>query len=103
MTLPKLQIPQALLKFAVDKLSGMLGTSIIVLVSVIKDSQIAICVKISDEFVKKGINAGKIVSEIAAATGGKGGGRPNYAQGGGKNPEKLDEILLKLKNDLKNI
>ena len=96
-------LPQALLKFVVDKLNDRLGVSIIVLVSVIKDNQIGICVKISDEFVKKGINAGKIVSEIAAATDGKGGGRPNFAQGGGKNPEKLDEILLKIKSDLKNI
>lgn len=95
--------PQAFMKFAVDKLNDKLGTSIIVLVSVISENQLGICVKVSDEFVKAGINAGKIVSEIAAATGGKGGGRPNFAQGGGKNAENLDDVLLKIKNNLKNI
>ncbi|MBQ2644391.1 alanine--tRNA ligase [bacterium] len=95
--------PQAFMKFAVDKLSDKLGTSIIVLVSVINENQLSICVKVSEEFVKTGINAGKIVSEIASATEGKGGGRPNFAQGGGKNPAKLDDVLLKIKHDLKNI
>ncbi|MCR5261793.1 MAG: alanine--tRNA ligase [Candidatus Gastranaerophilales bacterium] len=98
-----LGLPQALLKFAVDKLSDRLGQSIIVLVSVVKENQLGICVKVSDDFVKKGVNAGKIVSEIAAATGGKGGGRPNFAQGGGKSSEGLDEILLNIKNELKNL
>ena len=50
-------------------------------------------VKVSDNFVQKGINAGKIVGQIAAATDGKGGGRPNFAQGAGSNTAKLDEVL----------
>ena len=95
--------PQAFLKLAVDKLNDKLGASVIVLVSVVKADKLGICVKVSDEFVKKGINAGKIVAEIAEATGGKGGGRPNFAQGGGKDESKLDDVLLKIKNDLKNV
>ena len=58
--------------------------------------------KVSDAFVKKGINAGKIVGEIARATGANGGGRPNFAQGGVKDPSKLDEILSKIESELKN-
>ena len=57
--------------------------------------------KISDSFVQSGINAGKIVGEIARATGANGGGRPNFAQGGIKDTTKLDEILSKIENDLK--
>ena len=39
------------------------------------------------------VQAGKLVSELAAVAGGKGGGRPDRAQAGAKNPEKLDEAL----------
>ena len=57
--------------------------------------------KVSDSFVQKGINAGKIVGEIARATGANGGGRPNFAQGGVKDANLLDEILAKIENDIK--
>jgi len=93
-------VPAPMVKVGMDLLSNKLGECILILVSVKPDnSGLSIYVKVSDSFVKKGINAGKIVNEIAAATDGKGGGRPNFAQGGGKNPEKLDEILEKLEKD----
>ena len=41
------------------------------------------------------------VKEIAEATGGRGGGKANFAQGGGKDAENLDEILLKIKDEIK--
>ena len=41
------------------------------------------------------------VKAIADATGGRGGGRPNFAQGGGKDSSKLDDILLKIKEEIK--
>ena len=84
------------LKVGLDFLSQKLGESIIVLAS---DKTVA--VKVSDSFVKKGVNAGKIVGEIARATGANGGGRPNFAQGGIKDASKLDEILPKIEADLK--
>ena len=77
-------------------MSQKLGESIIVLAS-----EKTVAVKVSDSFVKKGINAGKIVGEIARATGANGGGRQNFAQGGVKDASKLDEILQKIENDLK--
>ena len=48
---------------------------------------------ISDGFVKNGVNAGKIVGEIARATGANGGGRPNFAHGGVKDTSKLDDTI----------
>ena len=60
-----------------------------------------VIVKVTDGFVKKGINAGKIVGEIARATGANGGGRPNFAQGGVKDASKLEEVLSKIENELK--
>ena len=80
------------LEFAAQKL----GESIIVLASAR-----TVAVKVSDSFVKKGINAGKIVGEIARATGANGGGRPNFAQGGVKDASKLDEILAQVESEIK--
>ncbi len=84
------------IRTGIEFMSQKLGESIIVLAS-----EKTVAVKVSDSFVKKGINAGKIVGEIARATGANGGGRPNFAQGGIKDASKLDEILPKIENELK--
>ena len=84
------------IKAGIEMLASKLGESIIVLAN-----DRMVIVKVSDSFVKKGINAGKIVGEIAKATGANGGGRPNFAQGGVKDAAKLEEILAKVENDLK--
>ena len=70
-------------KAGIEMLSNKLGESIIVLAN-----ERMVIVKVTDGFVKKGINAGKIVGEIARATGANGGGRPNFAQGGVKDASK---------------
>ena len=92
-----------MVKTFVEKLSDKLGNSVIVVASLKKDGSIFIMVKVSDNFVQKGINAGKIVGEIAAATEGKGGGRPNFAQGAGHNKEKLDSVLALVEKEIKSI
>ena len=84
-------------KIGLEFLSNKFGESIIVLAN-----SKTVLAKVSDGFVKKGINAGKIVGEIAKATGANGGGRPNFAQGGVKDATKLDEILSKIEKDLTN-
>ena len=86
------------IKAGIDVLANKLGESIIVLAN----SKMVIA-KVSDGFVKNGINAGKIVGEIARATGANGGGRPNFAQGGVKDASKLDEILAKFDEELKAV
>lgn len=83
-------------KAGIEMLSNKLGESIIVLAN-----ERMVVVKVTDGFVKKGINAGKIVGEIARATGANGGGRPNFAQGGVKDASKLNEILAKVEGDLR--
>ena len=45
------------------------------------------------EAVKKGVHAGKVIKEVCAVTGGKGGGRPDSAQGGIGDPFKVDEAM----------
>ena len=84
------------IKAGIEFMSQKLGECIIILAS-----EKTVAVKVSDSFVKKGVNAGKIVGEIARATGANGGGRPNFAQGGVKDASKLDEILSKIEDELK--
>ena len=85
------------LKIGIELLSRRLGKENIVVLA--GDKMVA--AKVSDSFVAKGVNAGQIVGEIARATGANGGGRPNYAQGGVKDPSKLDEILSQIEKDIK--
>ncbi len=84
------------IKAGVEFLSSKLGESIIILVS-----PRMVLVKVSDNFVKAGVSAGKYVGEIAKATGANGGGRPNFAQGGIKDFSKVDEILPQIEQSIK--
>ena len=93
--------PQVL-KSAMETLADKIGDSIIVFVSQKADNTGMVIVKVSDSFVKKGINAGKIVSEVAKKCGGNGGGKPNFAQGGAKDLSNINEILTELENELSN-
>ena len=92
--------PANLVKLGSEILSAKLGEAIVVLASV-DEEKITFVVKVDDSFVKKGINAGQIVNKLATATGGKGGGRPQYAQGAGKDRSKLREILAEVEKDIK--
>lgn len=85
------------IKIGLEYLSNKLGNSVIILAG-----ETTVAVKVSDNFVKQGINAGKLVGEIARATGANGGGRPNFAQGGVKDSSKLDEILTKIEEEIKS-
>ena len=85
------------IKIGLEFLSNKLGNSVIILAG-----ETTVAVKVSDNFVKQGINAGKLVGEIARATGANGGGRPNFAQGGVKDSSKLDEILSKVEEEIKS-
>jgi alanyl-tRNA synthetase len=58
---------------------------------------VALVATVSPEFTSK-IQAGKIIQMIAPIVGGKGGGKPDNARGGGKDAGKLDEALLKAKS-----
>ena len=64
-----------------------------------KGSLLAVCGK---EAVKKGAHAGKIVNEIAILAGGKGGGRPDSAMAGVKEPEKIEKALSELEKIVEN-
>ncbi len=59
------------------------------------EGKVTFAVGATDELVKKGFNAGKVVKEMAAVVGGNGGGRPDFAVGGGKDASKAAEALAK--------
>ncbi len=74
-----------------DKLRDKLGSGIIALGSV-KDGKVSLIVMVSKDLTAK-YHAGKIIKDMAAILGGTGGGKPDMAQSGGKDPGKLDAAL----------
>jgi len=57
--------------------------------------KVMLCAAVSDDLISgKGLQAGKLIGQVARIVGGGGGGRPQLATAGGKQPEKLDEALL---------
>ena len=83
-----------------DQLKEKLGSGVVVLASA-KDGKVSLLAMVTDDAMKKGAHAGKLIKEVAAVVGGGGGGRPNMAQAGGKNPEKIDEAVAKAAEVLK--
>jgi alanyl-tRNA synthetase len=75
-----------------DHLRDKLGSGVVVLGAVI-DGEPKLLAMVTQDVIDKGISAGEIISKIAPAVGGKGGGRPNMAVGGGKDPAGLDDAL----------
>ncbi|CEH30282.1 alanine--tRNA ligase [Aneurinibacillus migulanus] len=80
------------LRNMVDDLKTKLGSGIVVLGSV-KDDKVNIVAGVTADLVQQGLHAGKAVKEVAVRCGGGGGGRPDMAQAGGKNPAQLAEAL----------
>ena len=72
-----------------------------VLSNIVDNDKIQLIVAVSDELTKKGFHAGKIARNIAKDIGGSGGGRPQLAQAGGKDIEKLDNVLNNLDEYIK--
>ena len=82
------------LRSMVDAFRNKWKTSVVVLASA-TDSDISIVSGVSKDLISK-VQAGKLVQEIALSTGGKGGGRPDMAEGGGKNVAALEAALTRV-------
>ncbi|MGQ9837354.1 MAG: alanine--tRNA ligase [Cyanobacteriota bacterium] len=85
--------PAEALKTAAEHLLNKLGEGAVVLGSLPEPDRVSWVAAFSPLVQKNGLKAGAFVGEIAKLTGGGGGGRPNLAQAGGKQPEKLPEAL----------
>lgn len=77
-----------------DQLKNQLGEGVVVLASE-KDGKVNLIVMATDGAMKQGAHAGNLIKAIAPCVGGGGGGRPNMAQAGGKNPAGIAEALEK--------
>ncbi len=89
------------LKAAAEKLNDKLGESIVVIGSYDNESgKVTIVTKVSPGLVEKSYHAGNIASSVAAICGGRGGGKPGFAQAGAKDASKLDEALKSVKDNV---
>lgn len=78
-----------------DQLKDKIGGGVIVIASV-QDDKVNLMAAVTEEAQKKGAHAGNLIKAIASLVGGGGGGRPNMAQAGGKNPAGVDACLEKV-------
>ena len=85
-------LDKASLRDLSDSLKSKLKTGVIVLASQTPDARVAIVVSITPD-LKGRVHAGQVVKEVAPIVGGGGGGRPDFAEAGGKDPSKIDELL----------
>ncbi|MBT9167152.1 MAG: Alanine--tRNA ligase [Syntrophomonadaceae bacterium] len=78
-----------------DRLKNKLASGIIVL-GAVSAGKVLLVGAVTADLLKEGYHAGRLVGEVAKLTGGGGGGRPDMAQAGGKEPSKLDDALDKV-------
>lgn len=76
----------------VDRTAQKLGSAVIIIGS-LTDGKATFAAKVTKDLVGQGLHAGNLVREIAKITGGGGGGRPDFAQAGGRDPGKLQAAL----------
>ena len=76
-----------------DSLRDRLGSGIVVIASE-NEGRVSLVVSVTKDLTSR-IQAGRIVKEIAPIVGGGGGGRPDFAEAGGKDASKIDELISK--------
>lgn len=76
-----------------DSLRDRLGSGVVVLASAI-DGKVALVVSVTKDLTSR-IQAGRLVKELAPLVGGGGGGRPDFAEAGGKDPGGIDRLLAR--------
>ena len=84
-------LERAQMRTLVDQLRDKLGSGIVVLGSA-SDGRVALIVGVTKDLTSR-VQAGKVIGPVAQKVGGSGGGRPDMAEAGGKNPEALDAAL----------
>ncbi|WP_410993173.1 alanine--tRNA ligase [Bacillus cereus] len=90
------------LRTMMDDLKNKLESAVVVLASV-NDDKVNILAGVTKDLISQGYHAGKLVKEVASRCGGGGGGRPNMAQAGGKNPAQVEEALAFVQEYVKSV
>ncbi len=80
-----------------DKLKDKVNEPLVVVLASNKDDKVTFLAVANKAAVEKGAHAGNIIKEITVIAGGKGGGKPDMARGGGKDADKIDAALAKVK------
>lgn len=83
-----------------DDLKSKIGSGVVVLASAMGSDKVNLIVTATDDIVKSGVHAGNIIKSAAPCVGGGGGGRPNMAQAGGKNPAGIEKAFETAKETL---
>ncbi len=83
-----------------DDLKSKIGSGVVVLASAMGSDKVNLIVTATDDIVKAGVHAGNIIKSAALCVGGGGGGRPNMAQAGGKNPAGIEKAFETAKETL---
>ncbi|MBW8000779.1 MAG: alanine--tRNA ligase [Planctomycetes bacterium] len=91
--LPATSVEQA--RAAIDMLKKKAKSAAVVFGFADDEGKVTLISGVTDDLIKKGLKAGDLIKEIAPIVGGGGGGRPQMAQAGGKDPAKIDEALKK--------
>ena len=78
-----------------DQLKEKIGSGVVLVASKAGEDKVNLIAMATDDAVKAGAHAGNLIKEVAALVGGGGGGRPNMAQAGGKNPAGIEALLAK--------
>jgi alanyl-tRNA synthetase len=89
------------LKTAAERLLQKLDEGAVVLGSVPEAGKVSLVAAFSPSVIDKGLKAGQFIGGIAKLTGGGGGGRPNFAQAGGRDADKLPEALAAAREQLR--
>ncbi|MBQ4069004.1 MAG: alanine--tRNA ligase [Lachnospiraceae bacterium] len=84
-----------------DNLKDKIGSGVVVLASAV-DDKVTLLAMATDDAVKAGAHAGNLIKAISPLVGGGGGGRPNMAQAGGKNPAGIEDALAKAYEEISN-
>ena len=90
------------LKIAAQRLLQKLGEGAVILASIPQEQKVNFVAVFSPEVNKKGLKAGQFIGKIAKICGGGGGGKPNLAEAGGRDPSQLKLALETAKTDLKS-
>ena len=86
----------------IDGVTDRLQSGVVVLAGV-SDGKILFIGKVTSDLVPKGFHAGNILRDVAKVAGGGGGGKPEFAQAGGKDPAKVDEALAKAAEIIRSV
>jgi alanyl-tRNA synthetase len=84
-------VEKAALRGIADSLRDRLGSGVVVLASEV-DGKVSLVISVSKDLTRQ-VQAGRLVKELAPIVGGAGGGRPDFAEAGGKDVAKIDELL----------